>query len=75
VNLDHGVEVMKILATERTGTPDTDPRKRTFSDDLMASIVDLAKSKAAAHAHGAEGAAAAVRSNTGLISPTTLSLR
>jgi len=64
VNLDHGVQVMKILATERAGTPDTDPRKRTFSDEVMASIVDLAKSKGiptAAHAHGAEGAAAAVR--------------
>jgi imidazolonepropionase-like amidohydrolase len=64
VNLDHGVQVMKILATERAGTPDTDPRKRTFSDEVMASVVDLAKSNGiptAAHAHGDEGAAAAVR--------------
>src|SRR5215469_13370776 len=64
VNLDHGVQVVKILATERAGTPDTDPRKRTFSDEVMASVIDLAKSKGiptAAHAHGDEGAAAAIR--------------
>jgi imidazolonepropionase-like amidohydrolase len=63
-NLDHGVQVIKILATERAGTPDTDPRKRTFTDDEMAAIVDEAKSaglSVAAHAHGDEGAAGAVR--------------
>src|ERR1051326_552137 len=63
-NLDHGVQVIKILATERAGTPDTDPRKRTFSDEEMAAIVDEAKSagiQVAAHAHGDEGAAGAVR--------------
>jgi len=63
-NLEHGVQVIKILATERAGTPDTDPRKRTFSDEEMAAIVDEAKSAGiavAAHAHGDEGAAGAVR--------------
>lgn len=63
-NLEHGVQVIKILATERAGTPDTDPRKRTFSDEEMAAIVDEAKTAGipvAAHAHGDEGAAAAVR--------------
>jgi imidazolonepropionase-like amidohydrolase len=63
-NLDHGVQVIKILATERAGTPDTDPRNRTFTDNEMAAIVDEAKSaglSVAAHAHGDEGAAGAVR--------------
>ena len=63
-NLEHGVQVIKILATERAGTPDTDPRKRTFTDEEMAAIVDESKSAGipvAAHAHGDEGAAAAVR--------------
>lgn len=63
-NLEHGVQVIKILATERAGTPDTDPRKRTFTDDEMAAIVDEAKTAGlgvAAHAHGDEGAAGAVR--------------
>src|SRR5262245_36173505 len=63
-NLGHGVEVIKILATERAGLPDTDPRKRTFTDEEMAAIVDEAKTagiSVAAHAHGDEGAAGAVR--------------
>ena len=63
-NLDHGVQVIKILATERAGLPDTDPRKRTFTDEEMAAIVDEAKTagiSVAAHAHGDEGAAGAVR--------------
>ena len=63
-NLEHGVQVIKILATERAGTPDTDPRKRTFTDEEMAAIVDEAKTAGipvAAHAHGEEGAAGAVR--------------
>jgi imidazolonepropionase-like amidohydrolase len=63
-NLEHGVDVIKILATERAGTPDTDPRKRTFTDEEMAAIVDEAKSRGipvAAHAHGDEGAIGAVR--------------
>lgn len=63
-NLDHGVDFIKILATERAGTPDTDPRKRTFSLDEMTAAVDEALSKnipVAAHAHGDEGAFDAVR--------------
>ena len=63
-NLERGVQVIKILATERAGTPDTDPRKRTFTDEEMAAIVDEARTAGipvAAHAHGEEGAAAAVR--------------
>jgi imidazolonepropionase-like amidohydrolase len=63
-NLEHDVNVVKILATERAGTPDTDPRKRTFSLEEMAAAVDEAATKGipvAAHAHGDEGAYDAVR--------------
>ena len=59
-----GVDHIKILATERAGTPDTDPRKRTFTDEELIAIVDEARKaglKVAAHAHGDEGAYAAVK--------------
>jgi imidazolonepropionase-like amidohydrolase len=59
-----GVDRIKILATERAGLPDTDPRIRIFSDDELAAIVDEARKaglNVIAHAHGDEGAAAAVR--------------
>ncbi|HSE32142.1 MAG TPA: amidohydrolase family protein [Pyrinomonadaceae bacterium] len=59
-----GVDHIKVLATERAGTPDTDPRKRTFSDEELIAIVDEARKaglKVAAHAHGDEGAYAAVK--------------
>lgn len=62
--LERKVDVIKILATERAGLPDTDPRKRTFSEPEMAAAVDEARKggiTVAAHAHGDEGAAAAVR--------------
>ncbi len=63
-NLDRGVGVIKTMATERAGLPDTDPRKRVFSEEELAAIVEEARSAGiavAAHAHGDEGAAAAVR--------------
>lgn len=63
-NLSRGVNLIKVLATERGGTPNTDPRKRTFSDEELIAIVEEAKVGGvfvAAHAHGDEGAAAAVR--------------
>jgi len=60
----HKVDFIKILATERAGTPDTDPRNRTFTDEEIVAIVDEANKAGipvAAHAHGDEGAYAAVR--------------
>lgn len=57
------VDHIKFLATERAGTPETDPRKRTFSDDEIAALVDEARRlglPVAAHAHGDDGARAAV---------------
>ena len=59
-----GVNVIKVMATERAGTPDTNPRVRVFTDEELAAVVDEAKAanlKVAAHAHGEEGAAAAVK--------------
>ena len=62
--IDRGADVIKIMATERAGLPETDPRKRVFNDEELAAAVDEAKKGGlfvAAHAHGDEGAAAAVR--------------
>ena len=59
-----GVDQIKVLATERAGTPDTDPRKRTFTDEELIAIVDEARKaglKVAAHAHADDGAYAAVK--------------
>jgi imidazolonepropionase-like amidohydrolase len=62
--VSRGVDHIKFLATERAGTPETDPRKRTFTDEEIAAIVDEANKaglSSAAHAHGDEGAYAAVK--------------
>jgi imidazolonepropionase-like amidohydrolase len=78
-----GADVIKIAATERAGLPETDPRKRVFTDEELAAAVDEARSAGipvAAHAHGAEGAAAAVRAGVSTIEhgtwldPPTLAL-
>jgi imidazolonepropionase-like amidohydrolase len=63
-NLSRGVEWIKVLATERAGTPNTDPRKQVYSQEELRILVAEAASKdtpVMAHAHGAEGADAAVR--------------
>jgi len=57
------VDQIKILATERAGTPESDPLRRTFTDDEIAAVVDEARKAGlpvAAHAHGDEGARSAV---------------
>lgn len=59
-----GVNVIKVLATERTGLPQTEPRRRMFTDEELAAVTDEARKfglPVAAHAHGEEGAEAAVR--------------
>ncbi|HSL23519.1 MAG TPA: amidohydrolase family protein, partial [Vicinamibacterales bacterium] len=64
VNLAHGVDWIKILATERAGTADTDPRKQVYTEAELRAAVDEAATKnvpVEAHAHGDEGARAAVR--------------
>jgi imidazolonepropionase-like amidohydrolase len=63
-NLSRGVDWIKVNATERAGTPDTDPRKQMFSEAELRVIVETAAAKnipVQAHAHGAEGALAAVK--------------
>lgn len=62
--LSRKVDHIKILATERAGTPDSDPKKRTFSDEEFFAIVDEARKSGlfvAAHAYSDDGAAAAVQ--------------
>ncbi len=64
LNLSHGVNWIKILATERAGTADTDPRKQVYTEDEIRAIVQEAAAKnvpVEAHAHGDEGAMAAVK--------------
>lgn len=64
MNLSHGVQWIKILATERAGTADTDPRKQVYTEEEIRAIVQEAAAKnvpVQAHAHGDEGAMAAVR--------------
>jgi len=64
LNLSHGADWIKILATERAGTADTDPRKQVYTEDEMRAVVQEAATKNApveAHAHGDEGAMAAVK--------------
>ncbi len=63
-NLSRGVDWIKVLATERAGTPDTDPRKQVYTEDELRAIVQEAATRnvpVEAHAHGAEGALAAVK--------------
>jgi imidazolonepropionase-like amidohydrolase len=63
-NLSRGVDWIKTNATERAGTPDTDPRRQIYSQEELRILVVEAGTKnipVMAHAHGAEGADAAVR--------------
>ena len=64
MNLSHGIDWIKILATERAGTADTDPRKQVYTEEEIRAIVVEAATRnipVLAHAHGDEGAMAAVR--------------
>jgi imidazolonepropionase-like amidohydrolase len=83
MNLAHGVNWIKILATERAGTADTDPRKQVYTEDEIGAIVQEAATRnvpVQAHAHGDEGAMAAVKAGVRSIehgtylSDTTLQL-
>jgi imidazolonepropionase-like amidohydrolase len=63
-NLARGVDFIKILATERAGTADTEPRKQVYSETELRAAVEEAALKnvpVQAHAHGDEGGMAAVR--------------
>ena len=63
INADRGVDVIKTRGTERAGLPDTDPRKQVYSERQLRVIVDAASHHGLSvmvHAHGDEGARAAV---------------
>lgn len=63
-NLDHGVDVIKTRGTERAGLPSTDPRKQSYTESQLRVIVEEAAKKGIpveCHAHGDEGAMAAVK--------------
>lgn len=83
VQLERGVDVIKVNATDRAGTVSTDPRQQLYSEEEMRVIVEEAQRfgrGVAAHAHGDEGGLAAVRAGVRSIehgtylSPTTLEL-
>lgn len=70
VLIDRGADVIKVMATERAGMPEHDPEKRMLSDvELAAAVEEATKAgrPVAAHAHGDEGAAAAVRAGAATI--------
>ncbi|MFT4604548.1 MAG: imidazolonepropionase-like amidohydrolase [Rhodothermales bacterium] len=63
VNIDRGVDWIKTRATERAGLPDTDPRKQVYTEAQLRVVVDEAAKggkSVLVHAHGDEGARAAV---------------
>ena len=64
INLQHDVDVIKTRGTERAGLPDTDPRKQVYSEAQLRAVVEEAARQDVpilCHAHGDEGARAAVK--------------
>ena len=63
INVSRGVDVIKTRGTERAGLPGTDPRQQVYSQRQLKVIVDEAARHdkfVMVHAHGDEGARAAV---------------
>lgn len=63
VMLARNVDFIKVNATERAGTSQTDPRRPLYSEEELRAIVEEARTRGvpvAAHAHGDEGGKAAV---------------
>ncbi len=64
INIDRGVDWIKTRATERAGLADQDPRKQVYDEAQLRAIVDAARARGVnvlVHAHGDEGAYAAVK--------------
>lgn len=62
-NIDRGARVIKTRGTERAGRPDTDPREQVYTEAQIRVIVNEAGKRnvpVMIHAHGDEGARAAV---------------
>jgi imidazolonepropionase-like amidohydrolase len=63
VNIDRGARVIKTRGTERAGRPDTDPRQQVYTEQQLRVVVQEAAKRnvpVMVHAHGDEGARAAV---------------
>ena len=63
-NAAHGVDVIKTRGTEPAGRPETDPRQQVYTEAELRAVVDEAAAKnipVMAHAHGDDGAYAAVK--------------
>jgi len=63
INIDRGVDFIKTRGTERAGLPTTDPRKQVYSQSQLRAVVEQAAAHdipVMVHAHGDEGASAAV---------------
>ena len=63
INIDRGAKVIKTRGTERAGTAETDPRQQVYNyEELKAIVSEAAKYNipVMVHAHGDEGARAAV---------------
>lgn len=63
VNIDRGAQVIKTRGTERAGLPETDPRQQSYTQHQLKVIIDEAAKRnvpVMIHAHGDEGARAAV---------------
>lgn len=80
---ERGIDFVKVNATERAGTPNTDPRRQLYSEEELRLIVETAAAAGIpvmAHAHGDGGGEAAVRAGVRSIehgtylSPGTLTL-
>lgn len=63
INADRGVDTIKTRGTQRAGLPDTDPRQQVYTERQLRVVVDAAAQHGMSvlvHAHGDEGARAAV---------------
>jgi imidazolonepropionase-like amidohydrolase len=64
VNIDRGADWIKTRGTERAGLAEQDPRKQVYTEAQLRAIVDAARARGVGvmvHAHGDEGAYAAVK--------------
>lgn len=64
INIDRGARVIKTRATERAGLAETDPRKQVYTEQQLRVVVQEAAKRGVpvmVHAHGDEGARAAVQ--------------
>ena len=76
--LNHGADLIKIIATGAVLAPGTKPGVQEFSEEeIHAAVTEAAKygARVAAHAHGAEGINAAVRAGVASIEHGSLMTR